>query len=137
MSATVVSAVRVDITTEASLLAVRSGVREAAVEAKLGIVAQTKLVTAASELARNVLRYAGQGRMIVEKVETSGRAGVHVVFEDEGPGIADVDLALQDGYSSGDGLGMGLPGAQRLADEFVLRSVPGEGTVVEIVGWAK
>ncbi len=84
-----------------------------------------------------MLRYAGQGRMIVEKVETSGRAGVHVVFEDEGPGIADVDLALQDGYSSGDGLGMGLPGAQRLADEFVLRSVPGEGTVVEIVGWAK
>jgi serine/threonine-protein kinase RsbT len=129
--------VAVDITTEASLLAVRSSVREASVEAKLGIVAQTKMVTAASELARNVIRYAGRGRMTVDIVENSGRPGVRVVFIDEGPGIADIDSALRDGFSTSGGLGMGLPGAKRLADEFVLKSAPGQGTVVEIVGWAR
>jgi serine/threonine-protein kinase RsbT len=131
------SAVGVDIVTGASLLAVRARVRAAAASIGLGVVAQTKLVTAASELARNILRYAGQGTMLVELASSAGRVGVRVRFEDEGPGIVDVDRALEDGYSTSGGLGMGLPGARRLVDDFVLETAPGKGTVVEITGWAR
>src|SRR4051812_47462858 len=93
------------IDTEPSLVTARSRVRAIAVEMGFGIVAQTKLVTAASELARNVLRYAGQGRMVVEELVSNDRRGVRVTFEDDGPGIDDVELALRDGYSTGDSLG--------------------------------
>jgi serine/threonine-protein kinase RsbT len=123
------------IDTEGSLVTVRSRVRAAAVEMGFGIVEQTKLVTAASELARNVLRYAGQGRMILEVLAYNDRRGVRVTFEDNGPGIEDVELALRDGYSTGDSLGIGLPGAKRLVDDLTIDSAPGRGTTVVITTW--
>jgi serine/threonine-protein kinase RsbT len=101
-------------------------------------VDQTKLVTAASELARNTLVHGGGGKALVEVVQSArGQAGVRVDFVDEGPGIADVALALTDGWSSGSGLGLGLSGARRLVDEFELTSAPGAGTSVVITKWAR
>jgi serine/threonine-protein kinase RsbT len=123
------------IDTEASLVTVRSRVRAIAVEMGFGIVEQTKLVTAASELARNVLRYAGQGQMVIEELVSNDRRGVRVTFEDNGPGIDDVELALRDGYSTGDSLGIGLPGAKRLVDDLTIDSAPGRGTTVVITTW--
>ncbi|MBV9412423.1 MAG: anti-sigma regulatory factor [Acidimicrobiia bacterium] len=124
------------IDTEASLVTVRSRVRATAVDLGFGIVDQTKLVTAASELARNVLRYAEGGEMIIEVLENSDRRGVRVTFADNGPGIANVELALRDGYSTGDSLGIGLPGAKRLVDDLTIDSVLGRGTTVVITTWA-
>ena len=124
------------IDSEGSLVTVRGRVRAAAVELGFGIVDQTKLVTAASELARNVFRYAGSGRMIIEELDGGNRRGVRVTFADDGPGIPDVELALRDGYSTGDSLGIGLPGAKRLVDELTIDSRPGEGTTVVITAWA-
>jgi len=124
------------IDTEASLVTVRSRVRATAVDLGFGIVDQTKLVTAASELARNVLRYAESGEMIIEVLENSDRRGVRVTFADNGPGIANVELALRDGYSTGDSLGIGLPGAKRLVDDLTIDSVLGRGTTVVITTWA-
>jgi len=123
------------IDTEASLVTVRSRVRATAVELGFGIVEQTKLVTAASELARNVLRYAARGRMTVEELDGGDRRGIRLTFEDNGPGIENVELALRDGYSTGDSLGIGLPGAKRLVDELTIDSVPGRGTTVVITTW--
>ena len=123
------------IDTEASLVTVRSRVRATAVQQGFGIVDQTKLVTAASELARNVLRYAERGRMVVEELSDGQRRGVRVTFEDDGPGIANLDLALSDGYSTGDSLGIGLPGAKRLVDELIIDSGLGRGTTVVITTW--
>ena len=123
------------IDSEASLVTVRGRVRATAVQLGFGIVDQTKLVTAASELARNVFRYAGSGRMIIEELDDSDRRGIRVTFEDNGPGIDDVELALRDGYSTGDSLGIGLPGAKRLVDELTIDSRPGEGTTVVITAW--
>jgi len=123
------------IDTEASLVTVRSRVRATAVQQGFGIVDQTKLVTAASELARNVLRYAERGRMVVEELSDGQRRGVRVTFEDDGPGIANLDLALSDGYSTGDSLGIGLPGAKRLVDDLTIDSALGRGTTVVITTW--
>ena len=123
------------IDTEASLVTVRSRVRATAVQQGFGIVDQTKLVTAASELARNVLRYAVRGRMVVEELSDGQRRGVRVTFEDDGPGIANLDLALSDGYSTGDSLGIGLPGAKRLVDDLTIDSALGRGTTVVITTW--
>jgi len=123
------------IDTESSLVTVRSRVRATAVELGFGIVEQTKLVTAASELARNVLRYAARGRMTVEELDGGDRRGIRLTFEDNGPGIENVELALRDGYSTGDSLGIGLPGAKRLVDELTIDSVPGRGTTVVITTW--
>ena len=117
---------------------VRQHVRNAAAAAKLSLVDQTKLVTAASELARNTLVYGGGGVARVDTVTSpSGRAGVKLTFADEGPGIPDIDLALTDGWTSGSGLGLGLSGAKRLVDEFELISKPGEGTSVTVVKWSR
>jgi len=116
---------------------VRQLVRSVAVAAKLSLVDQTKLVTAASELARNTLVYGGGGQAEVTYVDLGGRRGVRIVFRDSGPGIPDVDLALTDGYTSGSGLGLGLSGARRLVDEFDLRTVVGVGTTVSVVKWAR
>jgi serine/threonine-protein kinase RsbT len=124
-----------EIAGEGSLLAVRASLRAAAAELGFGIVGQTKLITAASELARNALQYAGGGAMVIERVEGRGRVGLRARFQDNGPGITDVDL--QDGYSSRNSMGVGLPGARRLVDDFRIESQPGEGTVVEITAWAR
>jgi serine/threonine-protein kinase RsbT len=115
----------------------RQAVRTLAQQARLSLVDQTKLVTAASELARNTLTYGGGGTMRVSIVTRGGRTGVKVAFRDDGPGIPDLDLALTDGWSSGRGMGLGLSGARRLADEFELVSAPGKGTQVVVVKWAR
>ena len=95
----------------------------------------TLLATAISEVARNITAYAGEGEIVVSVRNNGGRVGIRVVARDAGPGIDDVDLALRDGYSTGDGLGLGLPGARRLVDEFAIDTAPGRGTVVTMVKW--
>lgn len=124
------------IDTEASLVNVRSRVRAAATDLGFGIVEQTKVVTAASELARNILRYAERGRMTVTEVGDGVRRGLRVEFEDNGPGIEDLELAMRDGYSTGDSMGIGLPGAKRLVDDLDIDTEPGRGTLVVITTWA-
>jgi serine/threonine-protein kinase RsbT len=117
---------------------VRQRVRVVAADSGLSLVDQTKLVTAASELARNALVYGGGGTARIEVVTSAvGRAGVRVGFSDDGPGIADVDLALTDGWTTGGGLGLGLSGARRLVDEFELTSKPGSGTSVVVIKWSR
>jgi serine/threonine-protein kinase RsbT len=117
---------------------VRQQVRNAAAEHGLSLVDQTKLVTAASELARNTLVHGGGGAARIEVVKSaSGRAGVKLYFTDQGPGIPDIGLALTDGWTSGNGLGLGLSGARRLVDEFELNSNPGAGTSVVVVKWSR
>lgn len=122
---------------DTDVVRVRQAVRSVAQTARLSLVDQTKLVTAASELARNTLVHGGGGTAVVESVVTGRRTGVRVLFADTGPGIPDVALALSDGYSTGDGLGLGLSGSRRLVDSFELESVPGQGTRVTIVKWAR
>jgi serine/threonine-protein kinase RsbT len=117
---------------------VRQQVRTVAAGNGLSLVDQTKLVTAASELARNTLVHGGGGVARVEVIRSpSGRVGIKLHFDDEGPGIADIDLALTDGWSTGNGLGLGLSGARRLVDEFELNSKPGKGTSVVVVKWSR
>jgi serine/threonine-protein kinase RsbT len=123
------------IETAEDVVAVRQAVRQRAVELGFNLVDQTKIVTAASELARNTLQYGGGGTLILEGVEEAGRRGLRLTFEDHGPGIANVELAMKDGYTTGGGLGLGLSGARRLSNEFHIDSRPGEGTRVTIVRW--
>ena len=113
----------------------RQIVREWAVRLGFSLVEQTKLVTAASELARNTVVHGGGGVMRVQELNNGSRAGLQMVFEDEGPGIQDVDQALRDGFTTGFGLGLGLGGARRLSSEFELLSAPGKGTRVRIARW--
>jgi serine/threonine-protein kinase RsbT len=120
---------------EEDIVRVRQLARTAATEAGLSLVDQTKLVTAASELARNTVVYGGGGTARLDVVQAGGRRGVRIEFEDHGPGIADVELALKDGYTTGNGLGLGLSGAKRLCSEFELKSEPGKGTTVVITRW--
>ncbi|MEU2760064.1 MULTISPECIES: ATP-binding protein [unclassified Streptomyces] len=115
----------------------RQQVRGYAQQCRLSLVDQTKFITAASELARNTLVYGGGGEMRSGLVERDGRRGVAAVFEDSGPGIPDIELALTDGWTSGGGLGLGLSGARRLVDEFELDTEAGRGTTVSIVKWAR
>ncbi len=117
------------------IVRVRGRVRTLATRLGLGIVDQTKIVTAASELARNTLDYGGGGEARLEIVESGTRQGLRVTFEDRGPGIADIGLALTDGYTTGGGLGLGLSGAKRLSNEFEITSAPGQGTCVVITRW--
>jgi serine/threonine-protein kinase RsbT len=126
------------IRTGDDVVRVRQQVRVLAGRSGLSLVDQTKLVTAASELARNALVYGGGGTARVEVVTSgTGKPGVRISFTDDGPGIPDVDLALTDGWTSGGGLGLGLSGARRLVDEFELTSKPGSGTTVVIVKWSR
>ena len=126
------------IRTGDDVVRVRQQVRVVAAKNGLSLVDQTKVVTAASELARNALVHGGGGLARVDVVTSAlGRNGIRVGFTDDGPGIADVDLALTDGWSSGDGLGLGLSGARRLVDEFELTSKPGGGTSVVVVKWSR
>lgn len=114
---------------------VRQAVRARAIEAGLGLVDQTKIVTAASELARNTLDYGGGGSVHVEMLAEGARRGVRLTFEDTGPGIADIGQALTDGFTTGGGLGLGLSGARRLSNEFSIHSTVGAGTRVTIARW--
>lgn len=135
--ATAVDAQVLPIASDADVVRVRQVVRTLAVSAKLSLVDQTKLVTAASELARNTLVYGGGGTAEVDLVTHGARRGVRASFTDEGPGIPDLELALTDGWSSGSGMGLGLSGARRLVDGFDLQTASGEGTRVRIVKWAR
>ena len=117
------------------IVRMRQTVREHAVQQGLSLVDQTKLVTAASELGRNVLDYGGGGEVTITTVINGARRGVQLVFSDQGPGIADVQLALRDGYSTGGGLGLGLGGAKRLCNEFSIDSQPGAGTRITVARW--
>ncbi|MGV3558936.1 anti-sigma regulatory factor [Larkinella arboricola] len=123
------------ISREQDLVPFRNRVKEAAVKIGMGIVNQTKLITAASELVRNMFRYAGGGEVLIEVVSKGRESGVRLTFTDKGPGIADLSLAMQDGYSTGKSLGLGLPGAKRLVNEFDLKSTVGQGTTVTILKW--
>jgi serine/threonine-protein kinase RsbT len=126
-----------EIATDDDVVRVRQLVRAAAVATKLTLVDQTKLVTAASELARNTLVHGGGGRAEVEPVSNGSRRGIRIRFVDEGPGIGDLDRAFTEGYSTAGGLGLGLSGARRLMDEFQLTTAPGAGTTVTAVKWER
>lgn len=113
----------------------RQMVRRLTQQIKLSLVDQTKMITAASELARNTVTYGGGGEMRWQILDNAGKAGLRLAFEDKGPGIPDLELALTDGWTSGGGLGMGLTGSKRLVNEFEIRTAPGEGTCVTITRW--
>jgi len=121
---------------EQDVVPFRSRVKEYAVKIKMGLVNQTKLITAASELVRNMLRYGNGGNVLIEVVSRGRDSGIRLTFVDQGPGIADISIALKDGYSTGKSLGLGLPGARRLVNEFDIQSVVGKGTTVTIIKWA-
>jgi serine/threonine-protein kinase RsbT len=123
------------ITTDDDIVRVRHRVRDWAVSLGFSLVDQTKLVTAASELARNTLIYGRGGTLVMEAVRNERKRGLRLTFEDQGPGIANVDQALKDGFTTGNGLGLGLSGARRLCQDFSITSRPGEGTRVMIARW--
>ena len=128
---------RLTVASDQDVVRVRQLVRTVAVAVKLSLVDQTKLVTAASELARNTLVYGGGGTVEVGRVDNGRRAGIRIAFVDSGPGIADVNLALTDGYTTGGGLGLGLSGARRLVDEFDIDTEPGRGTSITVTKWCR
>ncbi len=123
------------IQASADVVRARQLVRTRAIEVGFGLVDQTKIVTAASELARNTLDYGGGGTARIEIVQNGPRSGLRLTFEDQGPGIPDLEVALKDGYTTGGGLGLGLSGAKRLSHEFEIHSVVGQGTRVSIMRW--
>lgn len=122
---------------ENDIIAVRKTVRDAATRLGFGLTDVTRIVTAASELARNVVLYAGSGSMRWRKLDGSAGAGIELTFQDHGPGIADIGLSMQDSYSTGDGLGIGLPGARRLMGEMDIFSEVGKGTTVTVRKWRR
>jgi serine/threonine-protein kinase RsbT len=123
------------IATSADVVLARQRVRQWATEMKFTLVDQTKLVTAASELARNALDHGKGGQMVMEVVENISRTGLKLVFEDRGPGIPDVEAALRDGFTTGGGMGLGLGGSKRLVNDFHIESQPGKGTRITVVRW--
>jgi serine/threonine-protein kinase RsbT len=124
-----------EIRSSEDIVRIRQEVRKSAVALGFGIVDQTKIVTASSELARNTVDYGGGGIVRIETVQNDRRSGLRLTFEDQGPGIADIEQALRDGYTSGSGMGLGLGGSKRLSHEFEIFSKLGEGTRVSIVRW--
>jgi serine/threonine-protein kinase RsbT len=129
--------VRVAIRTDADVVTARQEAR--AMGAALGFSSTdlTLLATAISEVARNITTYAGEGEVLLRVLQDGGRAGIEVVASDAGPGIADVELAMQDGYTTGNGLGLGLPGTRRLVDDFELDTTPGAGTRIRLIKWTR
>jgi serine/threonine-protein kinase RsbT len=125
----------VPIHSEEDVVRVRQAAREWAVDLGFSLIEQTKIVTAASELARNTKIHGNGGTMRLEALDGDGRRGLRLTFDDRGPGILDVNQALQDGYTTGNGLGLGLGGARRLVDEFKIVSAPGQGTRITIARW--
>ncbi len=130
----VVSSENVPVTSEPDVVTVRRRVREVSAQLGLSLVDQTKIITAASELARNTIIYGGGGSMQVQTLN-GPRVGLRLTFEDHGPGIPDIELALRDGFTTGSGLGLGLGGSKRLVNEFEIVSRPGEGTRITITRW--
>jgi serine/threonine-protein kinase RsbT len=129
---------RITIESDLDVVTARQRARELAAGLDLTTTDQTLLATAISEVARNITTYAKRGEVILSVVhDNGGRAGIRVVARDDGPGIEDIERALQDGYTSGGGLGLGLPGARRLVDEFDIESAPSEGTTVTLVKWSR
>lgn len=131
----VLCAREVPLTSEYDIARARQMVRAWALEISLGLVDQTKIVTAASELARNTVVHGGGGAMFLELISREQRKGLRLTFKDNGPGIPDIQLAMEDGYTTGGGLGLGLSGAKRLVNEFMIKSVEGEGTEVILIKW--
>lgn len=129
--------VNLRLQSDEDVVGLRKQVRERAVAIALSLVDQTKLVTAASELARNTIKYGGGGAVCLDSLDDGVRKGIGLLFMDAGPGIPDIDSALRDGFTTGGGLGLGLGGSKRLVDEFDLDSRPGEGTAVLIVKWKR
>jgi len=123
------------LTTSDHIVITRQTVRKRAVEIGFSLVDQTKIVTAASEIARNAIQHGGGGQVTVEVVTDGVRRGLRLAFEDRGPGIADIQLAMKDGYSSAGGLGLGLSGAKRLSNEFAIDTAPGRGTRITLTRW--
>jgi serine/threonine-protein kinase RsbT len=123
------------LTSEDDLVQARASIKMHSVDLGFSKVNQTKIVTAASELGRNVLEHGNGGRLRIEQISMGGRQGLRLIFEDSGPGIPDINLALADGYTSKNGLGLGLSGSKRLMDEFKIDSLPGQGTTVEVTKW--
>lgn len=132
---TVVKHETLPVTNEQEVVVARQTVRKLCQEASFSLVDQTKLVTAASELARNTLIYGGGGEMEWELLHDGAKKGVRLTFRDQGPGIPNMELAMMDGWTSGSGLGMGLSGAKRLVNDFDIQSTPGVGTTVMIARW--
>jgi serine/threonine-protein kinase RsbT len=129
---------RIAIESDSDVVTARQRARELAADLELTSTDQTLLATAISEVARNITTYATRGEVLLSIVrDDGGREGIRVVARDKGPGIKDIEQALQDGYTSGGGLGLGLPGARRLVDEFEIESVPSEGTTVTLVKWSR
>ena len=127
---------RLPVRQESDILLVRQFVRECATEFGFGVLALTKLITVASELGRNTLIHGGGGTMLVETFAENDRRGVRLTFEDQGPGIVDLEQAMTDGFTTNGGLGLGLPGSRRLVNEFEVVSRPGTGTRVTVTQWA-
>jgi serine/threonine-protein kinase RsbT len=123
------------VTTSDDVVRVRQAVRTHAIKAGFSLVDQTKIITAASEIARNTVDYGGGGTLLIELLRESARRGVKLTFTDQGPGIPDLERALTDGYTTGGGLGLGLSGAKRLCNEFAVKSTPGSGTIVTLARW--
>jgi serine/threonine-protein kinase RsbT len=132
---TPVSTESLPLTTSDHIVIVRQTVRARAMELGFSLVDQTKIVTAASELARNAMTHGGGGRATIEALTDGVRRGLRLTFEDDGPGIANVELAMRDGYSTAGGLGLGLSGSKRLSNEFSIATTPGQGTRVTITRW--
>ena len=126
---------KMTIIKEQDVVPFRNRVKEYAVKIGMSLVNQTKLITAASELVRNMLKYGGGGETLIEVISKGRENGIRLVFEDKGPGIKDISLAMKDGYSTGKSLGLGLPGARRLVSEFEIKSEVGAGTTVTVVKW--
>jgi serine/threonine-protein kinase RsbT len=132
------AAERIAIESDADVVTARQRARSLAVGLDMPSTDQTLLATAISEIARNITAYAVRGEVLIDLVrDKRGRRGVRVIARDEGPGIADLDRALTDGYTTGGGLGLGLPGARRLVDDFDIESAPGKGTTVTLIKWAR
>ena len=127
---------KLPLTTAEDVVKIRQAVRAWAVELRFSLVDQTKMVTAASELARNAVIHGGGGTAELERLEADNRRGLRLTFTDHGPGIPDIAQAMKDGFTTGGGLGLGLGGAKRLVNDFDIRSQPGAGTVVRITRWA-
>lgn len=123
------------ITREVDVIPFRNRLKEYAVKLGMSLVNQTKIITAASELARNMLKYAGGGNVVIEVVSKGRENGVRLTFTDSGPGIPDIAMAMRDGFSTGKSLGLGLPGTKRLVSEFAIQSEVGKGTTVTITKW--